>query len=412
MRQDHPPRRERALVRGINRVLGLPGIPSIDVSFDAIVARAERATGLDDWGGSEYQERLRFALDSLASSSELSAIGNISAAVVNNWHAANRLRITDYVKRHPEVLEIPIERPVFILGWFRTGTTNLHNLLSLDSQVRVPISWEVCYPVPESDDPKRDERIRYRRTASKWLFTNWMVPNQKYAHELHPSNSEECIFPLANAGVYTQQIMGMGGYDYARDLLKQSMKAAYRDMKIQYQMLSAQSPGRRWVFKCPLHLWFLDDLLEIFPDAQIIQTHRAAAEAIPSVCSLAAITCRPFTTNYRPERHGAFFKEFCRTGIDRSMTVRPSIPDGQLMDVRLDALDRDPIGTVREIYRHFARHFDESVMPIRIEAYLHGEREKKNAIKAEHKHVYTPEEYGLTAEDLTATFEDYEAVFL
>ena len=68
MKQDRDLHRERALIRAFNRVLGLPGMPRIDLSFDAVIARAERSTGLDDWGGADYRERLRFALDSLASS--------------------------------------------------------------------------------------------------------------------------------------------------------------------------------------------------------------------------------------------------------------------------------------------------------------------------------------------------------
>jgi hypothetical protein len=408
------PNRERAAIRALNRFLGLPGIPAPSLEFDAVVRRSERLLGLDDWGGADYHERLRFTLECLAGGEELSPLGHVSAAIIHGWHAANRLRIVDYVKRNPDVLEVPIERPVFIVGWFRTGTTNLHNLLSLDSNVRVPLAWELCYPVPESDDPIRDKRRRYRRTARKWGLGEWISPHQKEAHELRPGNSEECIFPLANTGVLTEQIMALGGYDYARDLLKQSMKAAYRDLRVQYQILTTQSPeNRRWVFKCPLHLWFLDDLLEVFPDARIIQTHRAAASAIPSVSSLSAIMCRPFTKNFRPERHGTFFKEFCRAGIDRSMSVRPQIPNRQLLDIRLGDLDQDPVGTVRRIYQHFRMNWDEEVMPSRIVAHLHDERERRRRrLGPERKHRYTAEQYGLSDENLTSEFADYESVFL
>jgi len=405
----HGPSEIRTAVRAINRVLALPGIPKRDLSFDAIVEKAERSVQKSDWGEAAYFEQLRLSVDAMAGGDQLSPLGRAAAADLYNWHATNRLRIVDYVKRHPEVLDVPIARPIFIVGWFRTATTDLHNLLSLDPALRAPLSWELCYPVPEHGDRARDERTRIRRTASKWRLAHFVGPGQKNAHDLRADNPEECFFLLANSAVFLQQIMGQQGYDYARSLLKQNLTRAYRDLRIQYQILASQRPQQPLVLKCPLHLWFLDELLSAFPDARIIHTHRPAAEAIPSLCSMSAIMTRPFARHFQFERHGAFFSEFCRAGIDRAMHVRSRVPADQIYDVHLADLGRDPVATVQSIYRHFGLPGDEEAIRVRTLRHLRAKRGQKR--QRGPRHSYTPELFGLTPEGLSAEFQDYEALF-
>ena len=108
--------------------------------------------------------------------------------------------------------------------------------------------------------------------------------------------------------------MGFSGYGYAMELLKEDLGPAYRDLRMQYQLLDSQTPGQQWIMKCPLHLWYLKELLQAFPDARIIHTHRSVAKAVPSVCSLASIISRPMSRDFNPARHGAFYREFCRDG--------------------------------------------------------------------------------------------------
>jgi hypothetical protein len=150
--------------------------------------------------------------------------------------------------------------------------------------------------------------------------------------------------------------------------------------------------------------------LEAFPDARIIHTHRAAAEAVPSVASLSAIMGASLTQEFRPDRHGAFFKEFCRTGIDRAMQVRSRVPASQICDVRLVDLERDPIQTLRGIYEHFDLSWDEDAMPGRVSSYLSDEAKKSRRNKG--KHTYSAEQFGLSKEELSSEFADYEALFL
>ncbi|MBW2418586.1 MAG: sulfotransferase [Deltaproteobacteria bacterium] len=397
-------------IRALNRLVGATGLRVRDLGIEAVTRRAERATGFTDWGKPDYLERLRESLGALARDDKLNPLGELSAAIIFHWYATNRLQIVDYLKRHPQVVDIPIEKPVFITGWYRTGTTSLHNLMSLDPRSRVPATWELGFPIPVHLDAARDRRIRRRRIASKWRLADWIAPDQKFAHELRVDPPEECFFLLANAGISIPQIMGLQGYDYASGLLEHSQADTYRDMRIQYQILAHQRDADRWVMKCPMHLWFLDELMEVFPDARIVQTHRPAAEAIPSLCSLASLMSKPFTRDFDGPRHGAFFEDYFRRGIDRAMVARKTIPAEQLLDVRASDLGRDPVGTVRGVYEHFDLPWDAGFMPGAIAGHLSSE--KLRLAKRGRGHCYTAEEFGLDRERLSSKFADYEEVFL
>jgi hypothetical protein len=404
-----PSHRGSLLVRALNWVGEASGLNLSDFSFETVVARSERRVGSSDWGSDDFLERLRSAIEMAEADTRLTLAGRIGASVIYNWHAANRLRIVDYVKRHPHIPEIQIEKPIFIVGLYRTATTNLHNLLGLDPTHRVPWCWELCYPLPQHPDPEKDRRQRIRRTAQKWRLADLMGPDQKYAHELLADGPEECFFMLANSAFFVQQIMGMLGYSYAKTLLYSDVSGAYDDLRLQYQILTDQRPGRHWIMKCPMHLWFLDDLMRVFPDARIIHTHRSVAEAIPSVCSLSSIMAQPFSADYEPVRHGAFFRDYCRTGIDRALESRKRISSDQVLDVRLTDLSGDPVATVKRVYDQFDLEWDDA-HPARIEAHLSKEERHKKVLG--HRHAYSAEQFGLTTEGLTRDFADYEAKFL
>jgi hypothetical protein len=113
--------------------------------------------------------------------------------------------------------------------------------------------------------------------------------------------------------------------------------------------------------------------------------------------------------DFDPVRHGAFFREFCRTGIDRMAESRKRIVPEQILDIRLRDLSDDPVGTVKRVYTRFDLPWDHE-MPARIKA--HMEQEELHKQKLARRHTYTPEQFGLTAEGLSRDFADYEAAFL
>src|SRR6478672_11027116 len=102
-------------------------------SYDDIVAAAVRTVGMDDFGGTAHEEGLRVLTEDLASpEAGLTPRGNyfqrseVKSALVGVLltHAA--------FQRYPDHADVPIERPIFLMGLPRTGTTALHRLLHAD----------------------------------------------------------------------------------------------------------------------------------------------------------------------------------------------------------------------------------------------------------------------------------------
>src|SRR5262245_14966905 len=152
-------------VRSLNRALAPLGDRFPSVGFDTFVGVAESMTRLSDWGDDATFERFRRCALAVESNPNLSTWGRMSLRIFLQGQFVNRLLLVDFVKKHPEIREVPIEAPLVIFGWYRTGTTLLHNLLTADPANRAPRAWEVSFPIPFVRDPRLDERLRRAATT-------------------------------------------------------------------------------------------------------------------------------------------------------------------------------------------------------------------------------------------------------
>jgi hypothetical protein len=390
----------------LNRVLAPLGSRFPDVSFETFARVAERITRLDDWGDDAAIARFRRCAEALQANDNLSPWGRIALRIYLQSKFVNHLKRVAFVRRHPEVREVPIEAPIVILGWYRTGTTLLHNLLTADLRHRAPRTWEVWFPVPFARDPRHDRRLRRAATAFLLGTNRFVVPEQAQAHYIEVDYPEECFFLLENAGCSTTLFNTCQAYDYGLSLLDEDLGPVYADHKLQLQILSLAQPRKRWVLKCPFHLWALDALLATYPDALCVQTHRDVRKALPSNCSLSAMTTSKFVTQLDLRAHGAFWEKFYALGMERGLASRQRIPDGRIADLRLTDLSRAPVPTIRALYEDLGLDF-----PLGVEtAYRHEAlQHPKDAHGA---HVYSLEEFGLDAGRLAERFADYHAAFL
>jgi len=142
----------------------------------SIVAAARRSTGLHFFGGREFQEPLRRLLAAVEEEAHLNPVGRFAVRQVLVRNLANRLRIDALLDRHPEILDIPVEAPVFIVGLQRTGTTLMQRMLANDPGLRALSSWEAVNPVPlvPLNEKKLapgapDPRIRIAEVAEKLI---------------------------------------------------------------------------------------------------------------------------------------------------------------------------------------------------------------------------------------------------
>src|SRR5260370_12758428 len=103
---------------------------------DEAVAEASGQTGLDNFGPDGCREGLAVLCESINAEARLNEVGE--AAVRNTVVSSlgNRLRVVDWIRRHPEVGEERIEAPIVVIGMFRAGTTFLSQLFDQDPRNR------------------------------------------------------------------------------------------------------------------------------------------------------------------------------------------------------------------------------------------------------------------------------------
>jgi hypothetical protein len=335
----------------------------------------------------------------------LNTTGLFGARYVFNWHLGNRLRAVDFARRHPELDGIDIERPIVITGFFRTGTTFLHNVLAADPNNRVAKAWELAYPLGRLGDPLGD--VAWRRAQAKFTFgfNQAAMPDQGVAHHVTADSYEECFFLLENDMSVLTFWVGFAAYSYAMDMLDWDMVPSYEFHKLQLKILDAQRSAKRWVLKCPWHIWNMDALMAVYPDAQIIFTHRDIAKALASHCSLCAKMASKVRRSLDVKELGKFWLDYTKIGLDRAMESRKEIPESQIYDVRLGDMMASPMAVLRDIYSHFDLELNEEI------AGLLEERILEKPTSQEGEHEYSIEDFGLTNEQVRETLKTYNERF-
>jgi hypothetical protein len=184
-------------------------------------------------------------------------------------------------------------------------------------------------------------------------------------------------------------------------MLEWDMEPSYRSHKLQLQMLMKRRAAERWSLKCPWHLWNLDALLAVYPDARIIQMHRDVAVAIGSQCSLSARMVAKMQRSMSMKEVGDFWLDYSRVGIDRGMAARSKLPKSQIYDLRLNDLLAHPIDVLKEVYGHFDLEYDDQLT----QRFLSRIADRPTYQIGEHE--YDIKDFGLTAEGVREHFADY-----
>jgi hypothetical protein len=268
----------------------------------------------------------------------------------------NLLRLRDEEKRAPEILAETIREPIFILGLPRSGTTFLHNLLGHDQANRVPRCWQTVYPYPETGRRGAGDDQRAHDVARKFNSFLAMVPELRSLHPLDAFAAQECI-------EITGQVIRSLRFDtthyvpsYAAWLEEAGHLEAYRFHKRFLQHLQHQGGGGRWVLKTPDHIFAIEALRAVYPDARFIFVHREPMEVLPSVARLTEILRQPFTQSADRLQIGRQVNESWIIGSRRLIELSEELRESpeRMFHIRHDRLIREPLMVVAAIYRHFS----------------------------------------------------------
>lgn len=329
---------------------------------DRLLDEAVATAGVgDDLGEPTWQEGLERLLDALRTEAQLNDIGVEVAAGDVVGHLANRLRITAWRAAHPTVADLPVVRPIVIVGQPRTGTTILYDLLALDPELRAPLTWEIDRPVPPPDPATRDTDPRIAEVDAVLAMVDAVVPGFTDFHPLGARLAQECV--RITAGDFRSMIFGTQYRtpSYDRWLVDEAdMAPAYRWHRCYLQHLGsgdAERPAPQWLLKSPAHLWHLDALAAEYPDAVIVQTHRDPLKVIASVSALAAHLRRMASDAPDIVDVAAHWSDLIFEGLDRGMAARERqvFPPAQFVDVHFQDFVGDPLATVERLYAALGR---------------------------------------------------------
>ena len=366
-----------------------------------MLAKATRQTGLIDFGDAAFREPLEILLRSLREEARLNAQGVVMLERTVLRLLGNRLKAQRDWTAHPQIDCTPIARPLFILGFPRTGTTLLHNLLACDPHARFIHFWEGLYPSPPPEDFENDPRIRAVEDWARGF--NRLAPRMSAVHHLDPRGPEECLWLLEHTFIDLIFELRASVPTYSVWLAERENDAdSYRYFKRLVQLLGWKRGGQHWVFKAPRHLFGLAGLLAVFPEARIVQTHRDPLKVLPSLCSLCEVIRAAASDCVDKPAIGAHWQGRLKRVLAQSTQIRQTASTaGQFLDIHYKDLVRDPLATVARIYSHHGyEHTPE--FERRMETWLRDNRQHQRG-----HHDYTLAEYGLDATGVRADFAGY-----
>jgi len=326
---------------------------TIDFTPAAILAAAKERTKRDDFGADDFRGRLQLLCDEWGNDAGVTPFHRLVLHGYLVRYASNRLLIRDTLRRHPEILEQRIERPVIVVGLPRSGTTHLVNLLAADSRFHSLPLWESYEPVPlrgESPGPDGADP-RYLRCAQAWAGMQHVTPLLASMHPMHPDHIHEEL-----------ELMGpdFASYNYEwlshsprwRDLyFATDQTPHYEYMKNVLRLLQWQrGKTKRWVLKCPQHLEQLPVLGKVFPDATVVFTHRDPVAVIQSTVTMLAYTQRmnrrkveiDALVDYWPARIEHLLRACVR---DRGL-----VPADRSHDSMFERFMAEPMATLQQVY--------------------------------------------------------------
>jgi len=327
---------------------------AIRLEPDALLGAAVAETGLDDFGDDGFRDRLALLCGAMQTEAQLGPPGVVAAYGQLLQLLRNRLLLEDLFRRHPEIAEVPIVAPIVIAGLPRTGTSHLHNLMASGPALRSLPYWESLEPVLPAreetgplggpDDPRR------ARTQAGLDFLDAALPHFKRMHEMTVDHVHEEIQLLA-IDFSTMLFETMAPMPSWRDhYLTADQTPHYAYLKRVLQALQWQRGGERWLLKSPQHIEQFGPLVEVFPDATFVVTHRDPVAVTLSVGTMLAYSSWLSAARPDPARIGGYWAERLETMLRACARDRDALPADQTIDVHFDEFMADDVAMVERIY--------------------------------------------------------------
>jgi hypothetical protein len=376
------------------------------VTVDELATRACERTGLDDFGGDSWRAGLHLLVESCESAPGVNPGGRefvYSQFVDALW---NRLRVVDYVKHHPEVLDEHVERPLVVLGLPRTGTSLASYLLDQDPLRRSLLTWEAGDSVPPStpDTLRSDPRCLQKKAELDVLAEGLKAANIPLVHWDEADGPTECLFVQnQDFKAYLWEAF-MPTPAYADWLLHTDMSSAYAYERMVLQLLQSRAPGT-WSLKMPSHAVHIETLVATYPDVRMVWAHRDPFKSTASFLRLNYLSRAATGADIEVDVTVANVLRQLTEHIDRPLATRRRIGDDRFFDLHYADLMRDPVTVMRSLYDWAGDDFTASTERNMLDWLDTHSQDRHGAAP------YSLEGSGVTRADLEPIFDEYLSVF-
>jgi Sulfotransferase family len=377
----------------------------VTFSADELEDGARAATGLDDFGSPYYREGLERTVEALNTEADLNDIGQVIQHATISNALIQRLKVEDTYALHPEIDDEVVAGPVFVIGLPRTGTTALSQLVAADPQFRSLRMWESQAPTPppEAATQHTDPRIAQAEAGLEMLYD--MFPLMKTLYNSEAKAATEC-----------QDLMGMSFRTFHFDgavrvpgylawLMDCDMRETYTFHRRVLKLLQWHCPPVLWHLKTPVHMFALDALVDAYPNAKFMWSHRDPAKVMGSVCSLIRYVRSWSSDRDDPRELGAEQLDSWAEATRRAMDFRRRVSDDRFADVAFADLQTNPVRTLEAVYQTLGLTFtDTTARSVEQWALKH-----RPGSRGEHN--YDLADYGLTPEGVRKRFVEYLATY-
>ncbi|MBV9653631.1 MAG: sulfotransferase [Acetobacteraceae bacterium] len=373
---------------------------------ESLLRLAEQICGPDILTEWNITEALAALAASLQNEASLSAFGHLSFRVEALRFFRTLRRMKEEEQSRPDIRERAIRRPLFITGIPRSGTTFLHNLMTLDPRNVVPRCWQTIYPFPPRGAPDR-RRQKVQRQFADFLA---LAPELPDLHPLAADLPQECTdimsyvfrslrFDTTHAVRSYRRWLDLAGheipYRFHRRFL-QHLAGAFRE---------TNDADRTFVLKCPDHVFALGALRRVYPDALIVLVHRDPAKVMPSVAKLTEVLRAPFTTRLDRMAIGRQVTGDWLVGTECMIAAQHRLPAANLLNLTYAEIVGDPAGVMARLYAFMGRSFEPSLRA-RVEAFNDGRPRGGYG-----RNLYRAEDYGIDTGTIRARFRAYTEQF-
>jgi hypothetical protein len=377
----------------------------VSLSADDLENGARAATGLADFGSTYYREGLERIVEALNTEADLNETGKVIQHATISNALIQRLKIEETYKQHPEIDDVVVEGPVFIIGLPRTGTTALSQLVGADPQFRSLRLWESQSPTPPPEAATQHDDPRIAQAQAGLDMLHNMFPLMKTLYNSEATAATECqdLMGMSFRTVHFSGVVRVPSY--LGWVMGCAMDETYTYHRRVLKLLQWHCPPNLWHLKTPVHMFALDALVTAYPQAKFMWSHRDPAKVMGSVCSLIQYVRSWSSDRNDPVELGDEQLRCWAEGVRRAMDFRKRFGDERFADVSFTDLQTDPVNTLRKSYDRLGLSFTEDTYRS-VQRWASGHQPGSRGA-----HEYALSDYGLTPESVRDQFADYLATY-